>query len=418
MNSSRRTVVLLATTTTYRAEDFLEAARRLDVDVIRGSDRCHRLAEHWPEGAIPLHLDEPDEAARHLVQQIGERPVAAIVGTDERTVLVAAVAARTLGLRHTPVEAALAARDKHRMRERLARKGVPSPGFMLASVDEPPEQVARRAGYPCVVKPLLLSASRGVMRADDETSFARAWLRLRSLLDRPELRRMDDVASRQALIEEYVPGEEVALEGLLCDGELRVLALFDKPDELCGPFFEETLYVTPSRQPPEVQRAVAICAARAARALGLGNGPIHAELRLGPRGPVVIEAAARTIGGLCSRALRFGAGVSLEELVLRHALGLDVASLALRPGASGVMMIPIPRAGVLRRFEGVDLACGTPGIDGVEITARIGQALEPLPEGAAYLGFLFARADTPAQVESALRSAHAHLRFDISREIT
>lgn len=412
------TVVLIATTTTYRAEDFLEAARRLGVEVIRGTDRCHVLAEHWPEGAIPLRFDEPEAAARLLVEEVGERAVAAVIGTDERTVLIAAMAAQRLGLRHTPVEAALAVRDKHRMRERLARKGVPSPAYALASIDGDPGEAAQSARYPCVLKPLLLSASRGVMRADDEASFAAAFLRLRALLDRPELRHMDELASRQVLVEEYVPGEEVALEGLLCRGELRVLALFDKPDDLSGPFFEETLYVTPSRKPPEVQRAVAACAARAARALGLSDGPIHAELRLGPRGPVVIEAAARTIGGLCSRALRFGAGLSLEEIVLRHALGLDVASLALREGASGVMMIPIPRAGVLLGLGGIEDARAMDRIEGVEITARIGQALEPLPEGAAYLGFVFARAEAPAEVESALRAAHGRLRFDIAREIT
>ena len=418
MSPARRTVVLLAPTTTYRGEDFLAAADRLGVDVIQGSDRCHVLAEQWQEGAIPLRFDEPEASARQILEAVSDRDIAAVIGTDERTVLIAAIAARALGLRHNPVEAALAVRDKHRMRERLLRKGVPSPGYTLVSIDDAPEDLARRVTFPCVLKPLLLSASRGVIRADDAPGFVRAFARLRALLDRPEIRHMDQVASRQALVEDYVPGEEVALEGLLYDGELRVLALFDKPDDLVGPYFEETICVTPSRKPVEAQRAIAATAARAARALGLSHGPIHAELRLGPRGPVIIEAAGRTIGGLCSRALRFGAGISLEELVLRHALGMDVASLAPAPEASGVMMIPIPRAGVLRRVDGIDQARAAPHVEGVEVTARLGQALEPLPEGAAYLGFIFARATDPERVESALRAAHANLRFDIAPELT
>jgi len=417
-HAAGRSVVLLAPITTYRAPDFVAAAERMGVEVIRASDRCHTLAQQWEGGAIPVHFDRPETAARELVDALADRPVDAVIGTDERTVVVAAIAARMLGLAHNPVEAAWAARDKHRMRARLTRRGVPSPGWALLSLDEAEGEIGRSVRFPCVIKPLLLSASRGVMRADTPCSFRRALDRLRALLDRPDVRRVGEKESHQVLVEDFIPGEEVALEGLLCAGQLRVLALFDKPDPLDGPFFEETIYVTPSRKAPEVQRAVAACAARAARALGLVEGPVHAEIRLGPQGPVVIEAAARTIGGLCSRALRFGAGISLEELVLRHALGMDVTSLDTRPDASGVMMIPIPRPGVLKRVEGVREASGVPGIEGVEITAHIGQALEPLPEGSAYLGFIFARAETPDAVEAALRVAHRLLRFDIAREIT
>jgi biotin carboxylase len=414
----KRSVVLLAPLATYRAPDFIVAAERLGVEVLQAADRCHTLAKRWQGGAIPVHFDQPEVAARELVEAVAGRSIDAVIGTDERTVLVAAIAARMLGLAHNPVEAAWAARDKHRMRERLTRKGVPSPGWMLLPLDEAEEAIDRGIRFPCVIKPLLLSGSRGVMRADTPCSFRRSLDRLRALLDRPDVQRAGKGESHQVLVEDFVPGEEVALEGLLCAGELRVLALFDKPDPMDGPFFEETIYVTPSRKPPEVQRAIAACAGRAARALGLVEGPLHAEIRLGPQGPVVIEAAARTIGGLCSRALRFGAGISLEELVLRHALGMDVASATSHGEASGVMMIPIPRSGVLKRVEGVREARDVPGIEGVEITTRIGQALEPLPEGAAYLGFIFGRGEAPAEVESALRRAHARLSFDIALEIT
>ncbi|HSD28965.1 MAG TPA: ATP-grasp domain-containing protein, partial [Vicinamibacteria bacterium] len=211
----------------------------------------------------------------------------------------------------------------------------------------------------------------------------------------------------------FIPGREVALEGLLVGGELHVLALFDKPDPLDGPYFEETIYVTPSRLSPDVQLAIAAEARWAARALGLAEGPVHAELRVNDEGPWMIELAARTIGGLCSRTLRFGAGLSLEELVIRHALGIELDSLERERQPAGVMMIPIPRAGVLRAVRGREAALAVPGIEEATISAHVGQELVPLPEGSRYLGFLLARADSPEAVEEALRAAHRRLDFDI-----
>jgi biotin carboxylase len=265
-----------------------------------------------------------------------------------------------------------------------------------------------------VVKPLLCSASRGVIRADDEASFVAAWKRLRALLETPALRAVADPDGHRILVERFVAGPEVAVEGLLRDGQLTVLALFDKPDPLEGPFFEETIYVTPSRHPVPLQRAVAMVTQRAARAIGLHEGPIHAELRLSLDGPVVLEVAARSIGGLCARTLRFGLGdASLEEIVLRHALGLELGPLD-RRGAAGVMMLPIPKGGVFQSVAGADDARAEPLVEDVAITAKEGQVLVPLPEGNAYLGFLFARGDDPASVEQALRRAHAHLSFTIT----
>jgi biotin carboxylase len=264
--------------------------------------------------------------------------------------------------------------------------------------------------YPCVVKPLMLSASRGVIRADDEGQFVGAVRRLEAILRTPDAAALGDIA-RQVLVEAFIPGREVALEGLLVRGELHVLALFDKPDPLDGPFFEETIYVTPSRLPAPVQAEIASCTARAARALGLQDGPVHAELRVNRRGPSVIEVAARSIGGLCSRTLRFGTGLSLEELILRHALGMGIPSLERERQAAGVMMIPIPRAGVLKEVRGQAEARSVPGIEEIAITAHAGEDLVPLPEGARYLGFIFARAESPERVEAALREAHRRLEF-------
>ena len=303
------------------------------------------------------------------------------------------------------------------------------PRFIAAGIDEPPAEVAARVaaavGWPCVLKPLLLSASRGVMRADDAQTFVERFARLRRMLLAPALLEMDPIASRQILVEEYVDGPEVALEGLLYGDTLHPLAIFDKPDPLEGPFFEETIYVTPSRLSAETQSAIASAVAGVARAVGIGSGPVHAELRLGGRGakvggppqPVVIDLAARPIGGLCSRALRFVRDVPLEELVIRQALGQDVRALVRAQEASGVMMIPIPRGGILRGVNGVDEARAVPGIDDVVISIRAGEAVVPLPEGASYLGFIFARGESPAAVEEALRRAHARLDFDIAARL-
>ena len=326
---------------------------------------------------------------------------------------MAALAAARLGLAHNPPEAARAARRKDELRRRLHAAGVRTPRYDLATIDDDPAASASGRRYPVVLKPTFLAGSRGVIRADDAAQFVGAFHRIAVLLRQTEVEDKDRDAARLVLVEEFVPGDEVALEGILLAGRLKVLALFDKPDPLDGPFFEETLYVTPSRLPVAVQRALAATTASAARAIGLREGPIHAELRVDHRGPWLIELAARSIGGLCSRTLRFGTGRSLEELILMHALGDDVAGLCRESRPAGVMMIPIPRAGVLRGVRGLTDARRVPGIDDVTISAVVGRPLVPLPEGSSYLGFIFARAGSPAKVESALRAAHARLSFDI-----
>ncbi len=393
-----------------------------------------------------------------------------MIPTDDQSAIVAAAAARHLGLPHNRPTAVLAARHKDLMRRRLAAASVPQPRWRLlrlpagAAAGRPPaprpgsqaspaaspldavlSQAASRQTYPCVLKPTSLAASRGVIRADDPGTFVAAAHRIIAILADAE---KDDVgpppvAVRRLLVEEYIPGVEVAVEGLLRGGRLRTLALFDKPDPLVGPYFEETIYVTPSRLPPATQRAIERTTAAAARALGLRDGPVHAELRIplsrpdaprpasaatarlaatrraagAPRAadarPRIIEIAARSIGGLCARALRFGTGLSLEEVVLLHATGRNVATLRRERAAAGVMMIPIPRAGVLRDIHNLAAARRTPGIRSITITATLGKSITPLPEGHAYLGFIFARARTPAAVEAALRAAHRCLRIAI-----
>jgi biotin carboxylase len=414
-------VLLLWPTTSYRADDFLAAARRLGIEVSIGSDRCHEIAKLWPHGeepyyqAVPLDFRHPERAVGAICTLFAERPLGAVVPTDDHTAVVAAMAAEALGLPANPPGAVWAARDKRRLRARLAFAGVPSPACQVFPADADPQVLS--VPLPCVVKPPHLSASRGVIRADDRAGFVAAFGRVAALLALPEvLARLPD--ERPAiLVEAFVPGMEVALEGLVEQGRLRVLALFDKPDPLDGPFFEETLYVTPSRLDQAEQSAIAEVAQRGVAALGLRTGPVHAELRLPPGGePVLIELAARSIGGLCSRTLRFGAGVSLEELILASALGRPLAPTPLeREGrAAGVAMIPIPRRGILRAVHGEVEARAVPLVEGITITAPLGSELVPLPEGSSYLGFVFARAADPAAVEGALREALARLCFEIT----
>ena len=425
-------LLLLLPTATYRTAAFVEAARRLGVELTVASERPSTFQDANPGGLVTLDLSDPDRAAAQARAFGREHPLQGVVGVDDDTAVVAAAIADRLGLRGNAVVAARAARDKHEQRTLLAAAGVPVPRFTLYRVDDDARQLAAGVSYPCVLKPLRLAASRGVIRADTPEAFVAAFERVRRILERAGSEMRDasvstDLASRiphpasgSILVEDFVPGPEVALEGLLVAGQLQVLALFDKPDPLDGPYFEETIYVTPSRLPADAQRAVAACAERAAAALGLREGPVHAELRVNSRGPWLIELAARPIGGRCSRALRFeirergkgkGETFSLEEIVIRHALGMELPVLERERQASGVMMIPVPGAGVLREVRGVDAARAVPLVEEVAIVAHPGQVLVPWPEGARYPGFIFARGASPKAVETALRTAHRQLQF-------
>jgi biotin carboxylase len=405
--------MLLLPTTTYRTKAFLDAAIRLGIDIVAASERPSTLAERNPEGLLTLDFLDPEGAARAAIEY-GERfQVDAVIPVDEDTAVAAARVARVLGLNHNSIDSVLAAKNKHLMREMLAWAGVPVPQYWHFTLDDDRTEVAQRVAYPCVVKPVFLSTSRGVMRADNPAEFVAAVDRLERIVTKPDVMRRGGDAAREVLVEGFIPGREVALEGLLTNGRLQVLAIFDKPDPLDGPFFEETIYVTPSRLSNKDQQQIAETTQAATRAMGLLRGPIHAELRVNERGPWVVEVAARAIGGLCSRALRFDQGVSLEELIIRHSLGEDVSELRRQMQASGVMMIPVRRAGILRQVGGLEEATSVPFVEDVVITAHVTQEIAPPPEGASYLGFIFSAAETPDLVEAALRQAHSKLDFVI-----
>jgi len=400
-------VVLLIPSSTYRATDFVAAAGALDLDLIVASDRRSALQAVMGDRAQVVRLDRPLHAADQLVALHERLPFDAVLGVDDQGVLAAGAVAERLGLPHSSVAAIATTRDKHLLRMRLSDAGMAQPAFALTTDDAGVEAAIGAVGLPCVLKPLHLSASRGVIRADSVPEGLADARRIRTLAGSPEL-----------LVESYVEGIEVAVEALVSAGETHVLAIFDKPDPLEGPYFEETIYVTPSRLSPDVQQSIRAELVKAVRALELTEGPIHAEFRINETGVVALEIAARSIGGLCSRALRFGAGVSLEELILRHALGLGVGERRLEDGSSGVMMIPIPTRGTLVGVGNVEQARAVPAIRGLEITIPKGNSVMPLPEGDRYLGFLFAAATTPAEVESGLRRAHALLEITIEPDET
>jgi biotin carboxylase len=381
-------VLLILPSATYRAPDFLAAARSLGVEVVLASETEQTMAESMGDRAVVLPLDDPEASVAAILALHARSPVDAVVAVDDGGSLVAAMAASALGFPHNPPAAIATTRDKLAMRRAFAVAGVPQPRFA------PDHDI----GFPRVVKPVGLSASRGVIRVDEPEL-------LDATIDRVAL-----IADGPVITEEYVPGIEVALEGLLDGGHLHVLAIFDKPDPLVGPYFEETIYVTPSRLPAATLEELGASAAAAAAALRLREGPVHAEFRITPEGRIAtLELAARSIGGLCARTLRFGAGIALEVVILRHALGLPTDDLTRERPAAGVMMLPIPRAGVLESVDGIDAARAVPGVVGVELTLRPGRPVVPLPEGDRYLGFVFARGETPEAVEAALRAASEEL---------
>jgi len=422
-NGDANRLLLLCATTGYQTRSFVEAARKLGLSVILGTDRCHVLEDPWQDSAWPLRFEEPEESARQIADYARSNGIDAIIALGDRPTSTAARAGRALGLLHHPPEAADACRDKHRSRQRLRAANLKVPAFTRYPLTRDPRELVASGGptvgFPCVLKPLALSGSRGVVRANNAAQFVAAFERIRALLRRPEIRVMRETTSDFLQVETYVEGPEIAVEGLVDRGKLRVLALFDKPDPLEGPFFEETIYVTPSRLPDDLQTLVATDLDRAVKALGLFHGPLHAELRINSEGVWILEVAARSIGGLCSRALRFSTrsahqSASLEELIIRLALGLDITAYSREERAAGVMMVPIPEEGIFHDVAGVEDARETPGVEDVVITVKPGQRLVPLPEGSSYLGFIFARGSSPQSVEASLRSAHKRLRFSIS----
>lgn len=416
MPGSQR-ILLVLPSWTYRTQAFMRAAGELDADLIVASDHKQAMSDLVPDRSLTLNFRKPAHIAERVRDLHERQPIDAVVGVDDLSAWVAAVAGQAIGLPVHQSEAVAVTRNKLRMREAFAAAGLPTPAFRAVPLHRPAPLSKRRIDYPCVVKPLFLSASRGVTRANDRAGLSAAMREIARLYSETDVRaRALPGETDLALVEDYIPGIEVAVEGMLLDGELKALAIFDKPDPLEGPHFVETIYVTPSRLPAYVQREILHMTHRAAHAIGLRRGPVHAELRVNADGVWPVEVAARSIGGLCSRVLRFRerpedpeATLSLESLILRQALGRDIAAIQRERPAAAVMMLPIPREGRLLRVAGVEAARAVPGIEDLVITIPEETAVVPMPWGGRYLGFLFARADLPEEAEAAIRRAYGEL---------
>jgi biotin carboxylase len=404
-------VLLLLPTTGYRNQDFVSAAQALGIEIVAAANYCHQLAPSWGFAPImALHFDRPEQAADIVLREMGHAPDA-VLAVDDSGLELAARLNERLGLSGNTLQSVQMLRDKLAFRTLLRSRSLPCPEFHHLAEDEDPRPLAAQLEFPVVVKARRLTASRGVIRADDSASFERAVRWVRAIQTRADR----DARALGIVVERFIPGREVALEGMLQQGRLTVLALLDKPDPLDGPTFEETLFVTPSRLPRATQDLVIEQTARVCHQAGLREGPVHAEMRINASGIWFLEVAARSIGGLCSRMLTPLLGTSLEELILRQLLGERVSARG-DAGAAGVMMIPIPQRGIYHAVEGLEAARAVPDVTQVTMTAEPGQIVAPPPEGASYLGFVFSRAQSPAEAEAALRAAHRRLRFDIRPE--
>jgi len=419
MTNDPKSVLLFASKLGYQTRSFDSAAHKLGIRLLYVTDRCHELPNPWGDDALAVHFDSPEQAAARVLEEFRKLHLDGVLALGDRPAVAASYAARGLGLFANHPAAVEACHNKLRLREVFLDAGLPAPWFRAVPLSPLPEPALLGIHYPCVIKPLSLSASQGVMRATNRDEFLSGIRRLSRLFEKPEMRMQRESDFSQALVEEYISGVEVAVEAILVHGELKVLAIFDKPDPLEGPFFEETIYVTRSRSAPEQQFAIREMMNRSIRALGLTHGPVHAEFRINDRGVWPIEVAPRPIGGMCARALEFcikgsQERIGLEELILRHAIGEDVSPWQREESASGVMMIPVPSSGVLECVEGLEQAQRAPHVTGVEITARLHDPILTWPEGSSYLGFIFAKAETPEAAEQALRTAHSALHFTIT----
>jgi len=416
---SQPRILLFAAKLGYQTRAFDDAAKKLGVELVFVTDRCHQLDDPWHDRAVPVRFEAPEEAAYAVMKEQSGQRVDGVLALGDRPTLAAAYVARGLGIAHNHPASVEACRSKLRLREVFRDAGLPTPWFRSVPLQAIPEPALMGIAYPCVLKPISLSASQGVVRVNNRDEFLAGASRLKRLLESAEIQATRAPNLDRMIVEEYLPGREVAVEGLLTGGELRVLAIFDKPDPLEGPYFEETIYVAPSRLGETEQELIKKSFTDTTRALGLTHGPVHGEFRLNERGVWPIEVAARPIGGLCARSLRFQVEnelrpIGLEELLLRHALNLPGRDAHRETAASGVLMIPVPTSGILEKVEGAEEVRRVAGVTELEITARWHDYIAAWPEGSSYLGFLFARGETPAEVENALREGHSRLNFRLT----
>jgi len=398
-------VLLVAPSGSYRIAAYTRAAHELGMPILVVSNSAHSLVSQVASG-ITVDFSRPEQAYAEIVAAIGDLQVACVLATDDSCVALCSRIAAFLGLRQNSTDAALLTQRKDLARDALSAAGCNTPAYQRIEIASA-SPAGLTVDYPLVLKPLGLSASRGVIRANNDAEYMTAVARIDAIL---EATGQQGILREQILLESYIDGAEYAIEGFMVDGQFRLLTIFDKPEPLTGPYFEETYYLTPSLLETRQKSALIEEVARCCAAYGLAQGPVHAEARLSTSGPVLLELAARTIGGQCGQLIEFSLQCKLEELVIQGMCGLTPATAAVAESA-GVLMIPITDSGILKRVEGLTAALQTEHVRDIEIHINPGYELIPLPEGASYLGFIFAQAPDYQQTYTALKSAYSKLRF-------
>ena len=398
-------VLLIAPSGSYRIAPYLGAAKSLGMKILVVSNSQHSLVPEVAAG-ITVDFENIDDAIEIILAAIQTLSIRCVFATDDSCVEISSHIAQILKLPHNKPEAAALTHRKDLARKALKAGGCNTPEFQVISLDMV-EKFASPIDYPVVIKPLALSASRGVIRADNDEQMISACSRIEGILASAG---QSGYIRDHILVESYLDGAEFAVEGFIIQGEFHLLTIFDKPEPLTGPFFEETYYLTPTqldcRQQTELVNEVRQCC----KAYGLEQGPVHAEARITKSGIVLLELAARTIGGQCGQLIEFSLQQKLEEIVIQGMCGIK-PELPNNPQAAGVMMIPVTNSGILKRVEGLTNALEIPYIEDIEIHIREGYELIPLPEGSSYLGFIFAKAPKYHEVYQSLKSAYECLRF-------
>tara|TARA_B100000686_G_scaffold128253_1_gene135463 strand:- start:1091 stop:2335 length:1245 start_codon:yes stop_codon:yes gene_type:complete len=398
-------VILIIPSASYRTGPFMNAVKKLDLKVLVISDKSQVFSGKYPDNLIIINFNHWQDRSDEISKWAKNNGLKAVIGVDEESIVLAANISNFLNVEHNPVESVLLTKDKYLMRNELLKLGIKSPWFKRFSIYESTKKIINEISFPCVIKPTFLSASRGVMRVNTMNELSDSIKIMYELLSLDELRKRGGEQSDWILFEEYIPGNEVAVEGLVTNGKLTVLAVFDKPEPLEGPTFEETIIVTPSVLTKEIQYSLLETIQNVVKALGILKGPIHAEARINKNGNYILECASRSIGGLCSKVLEFQGGMSLEELILRSYLGRNIEKSKLTDKARGVMMMPTEKMGILKEMRGVQDALNVKGITDLKLTVKPGEKLEPLPKGDRYLGFIFAEGNDQKLVIKALKNA-------------
>lgn len=398
-------LLLISHHNSYRIASYIKAAKNLSLDVTIASQGKHSLVTEVADG-LHVNFDDTESALKEIIKENNKKPFAGILGSDDQTVELAAQAAKVLHLPHNPPEAAQYSHRKDLARAKLTLADRNVPFHCLLNLTKPIKNQIIDLPLPCVVKPLNMSASRGVIRVDNTEQLKVACERLRPILaDSPNIFEQTHI-----LIEAYIDGIEIAYEGYLQNKKLNTITIFDKPDQLTGPYFAETIYVTPSSLDNDLQLAIKMEIEKSCKAYGLVTGSIHAECRIDKNNKVwILEIASRTIGGDCARILDNN-NYSLEEMAILLSIGKNI-TIKKSKKARAVMMIPIKQKGLLKRVEGLSLANKVKHIDSIDIIINQGHELIPLPEGNQYLGYIFSSADTSEKATEAIRMAYDILTF-------